>query len=374
MASLCEALEAAKARTGRAISIVHVKTEKGHGLPAAGDHPYRMHFSFPFDPETGALRAATASRGYPEVAAEVVAEEMARDPKIVCVTPSTRYATGLEPVFKTYPERCFDPGMEEQHAMTMTVGLALGGLTPVVSYQSTFMQRAYDELFHDVCFMNLPTLILSTRVGFAGYDNPTHHGVYETSYVRSLPNLRVLYPKDGYELERMVRDALRSLTGPTLIEMPYGPVDLIDDRVLEESPVSFAAPEVLSTGEDMAIVAVGPRFKAAEAAREVFEARGISCGLVNLRYLKPLPSDDLLRAISNAPRVVVVEEAVLEGGTGSAIASLLSDRGLATQLLRVGLPCAFMEPGSADELAALYRVDASGIVAQAVERWPNIGR
>ena len=165
--------------------------------------------------------------------------------------------------------------------MTLSVGLALGGLVPVLFYQSTFMQRAYDQLFHDVCFTNLPTLLLSVRVGFAGYDNPTHHGVYETSYLRSLPNLRILYPKDGYELERMVRDSLRGLQGPTLVEMPYGPVDLVDAGVLEESAESFAAPEVLNTGEDLTIVAVGPRFEDAKAARSILEEQGISCGLVN---------------------------------------------------------------------------------------------
>jgi 1-deoxy-D-xylulose-5-phosphate synthase len=332
-----------------------------------------MHFSFPFDPDTGKALVQNAVRSYQDVASEVISAEMGRNDRIVCITPSTRYATALEPVFEAYPDRCYDPGMEEQHAMTLSVGLALGGLVPVLFYQSTFMQRAYDQLFHDVCFMNLPTLLLSVRVGFAGYDNPTHHGIYETSYLRSLPNLRILYPKDGYELERMVRDSLRDLQGPTLVEMPYGPVDLIDAGVLDDSPESFAAPEVLHGGDDLTIIAVGPRFKDAMAARAILEDKGISCGLVNLRYLKPLPESALLTIMGKVPRVVVVEEAVLEGGVGSAVASLASDHGLGTQILRVGLPCTFVEPGSADELAHAYRLDASALASRVLERWPRLG-
>lgn len=371
--ALCDALEEAKSGCGERVRILHVKTEKGRGLPAARGHPYRMHFSFPFDPDTGQALVQNAVRGYQDVAAEVIAAEMGRDDRIVCITPSTRYATGLESVFEAYPDRCYDPGMEEQHAMTLSVGLSLGGLVPVLFYQSTFMQRAYDQLFHDVCFMNLPTLLLSVRVGFAGYDNPTHHGIYETSYLRSLPNLRILYPKDGYELERMVRESLRGLRGPTLVEMPYGPVDLVDARVLEESAESFAAPEVLHPGEDLAIVAVGPRFKDAAAARVLLEEQGISCGLVNLRYLKPLPDSALLSLMREVPRVVVVEEGVLEGGVGSAVASLIADYGLGTQLLRVGLPCAFIEPGSAHELAIAYGLDAPALALRIRERWPSLG-
>jgi len=166
-----------------------------------------------------------AYTGYQDVAAAVVGEEMERDDRIVAITPSTLYATGLLPVFKKFPDRCFDPGMEEQHAMTMTVGFALEGCKPVVAFQSTFMQRAFDQLVHDVCFGALPTLILSVRSGFAGYDSPTHHGLYDFASWRGLPNLRVMYPKDRYEVERMVRDALRDLQGPTIIAMPYGPVD-----------------------------------------------------------------------------------------------------------------------------------------------------
>jgi len=368
-----------RAKRADRLPLVHVRTEKGHDWAPADEHPYRQHFSFPFDPATGAPRDRAAQAGaapaetYPDVAARVVEEEMERDERVVCVTPSTIYATGLAQVFERFPERSFDPGMEEQHAMTMTVGLALGGKRPVVCYQSTFMQRAFDQLVHDVCFTNLPTLILSFRSGFAGYDNPTHHGIYDFAYLRGLPNLRVLYPKDRFEAERMVRDELRSLSGPTMVCMPYGPTDAFDPGALEEEGEALAAPEIVRAGKHLSVVCVGHQFAAAEEAVERLAARGVDAGLVNLRQLQPLPAEGLVGVLASTARVVTLEQAVLDGGVGSAIAALATDHGLPCGILRLGLPATFVEPGSNDELAAAYGLDADGILARIAERWPELG-
>ena len=362
VAALRQARESAK------VPIVHVKTIKGYGLPAADNHPVRMHFSFPFDKETGALRD-TLLEGYQDVAARVIGDEMARNRRVVAITPSTLYATGLQPIFDRFPDRCFDPGMEEQHAMSMTVGLALESYHPVIFYQSTFLQRAFDQLVHDVCFANLPVLILTVRTGFAGYDNPTHHGVFDFAYLRGLPNLTVLYPKDRYELERMVRDELRSATGPTIVAMPYGPVDAFDAAVLNESPDSFALPQVVESGDDVLLVAVGHRFAAARDAVKLLGEQGIGAGLVNLRKLKPLPEEALVALLRNVPRVAVVEEAVLDGGVGGAIAALASDHELDCRILRIGVPCAFIEAGSNVELTRKYELDAAGIATRVRRRW-----
>jgi 1-deoxy-D-xylulose-5-phosphate synthase len=189
-----------------------------------------------------------AVRGYQDVAAEVIAAEMKRDDRIVCITPSTRYATALEPVFEAYPTAATTQGWRSTRHDSERRAFP-GGLVPVLFYQSTFMQRAYDQLFHDVCFMNLATLLLSVG-SVRGLRQPHSPWHIRDELLRSLPNLRILYPKDGYELERMVRESLRSLRGPTLVEMPYGPVDFVDAKVLEESVESFAAPEVLHPGED----------------------------------------------------------------------------------------------------------------------------
>jgi 1-deoxy-D-xylulose-5-phosphate synthase len=237
-----------QAKRSAQVPLVHVKTIKGYGLRAADEHPYRLHFSFPFDPSTGKPKEGFTSVGYQDIAARVIGEEMERENKIVCITPSTLYATGLQEVFNRFPDRCFDPGMEEQHAMTMTLGFGLEGFLPIIFYQSTFMQRAFDQLIHDVCFMNFPVLILTVRTGFAGYDNPTHHGIYDFAYLRGLPNLRILYPKDCFELERMVRDNLRSLSTPTIIGMPYGTADAFDESALTEPLSSFTRAQVVYDG------------------------------------------------------------------------------------------------------------------------------
>jgi 1-deoxy-D-xylulose-5-phosphate synthase len=358
-----------RARESTQIPFVHVKTEKGHGWKAADGHPYRMHFSFPFDPDTGKGRDGFAYVGYQDVAAAVIGDEMERDDRIVAITPSTLYASGLQPVFKKFPDRCFDPGMEEQHAMTMTVGFALEGFKPVIVYQSTFMQRAFDQLVHDVCFASLPTLILCVRSGFAGYDNPTHHGIYDFAYWRGLPNLRVLYPKDRYELERMVRDELQELVRPTIIAMPYGPVDEIDPKVLGETRGAFRRPEVVKEGKDLTLVAVGHKFKVARDAAERMRSQGIDCGLVNLRYLKPLPEDALADILHRAPRVVTIEEGVLDGGVGSAIAAFAADRRLTCEVLRLGVETAFIAPGSQDELCRLQDLDVEGVLRRIRQFW-----
>jgi 1-deoxy-D-xylulose-5-phosphate synthase len=306
------------------------------------------------------------------VAAGVVLEEMNRDESIVAITPSTIYATGLGPVFERFPERCFDPGMEEQHALSMTVGMALEGKKPVIAYQSTFLQRAFDQLLHDVCFTNLPTLILSTRSGFAGYDNPTHHGIYDMGWMRALPNLRVLYPKDRFEAERMVRDELRGLSGPVAILLPYGPAPALDESIFSEARGCFMRPQVVQEGRELLVVAVGNKYPEARAAVLDLRARGVDAGLVNLRQVKPLPEEDLVPLLRRSKRVVTVEEAVLDGGVGSAMASLVLDRNLGCAVLRVGLPCVFVEPGSNDELCRAFGLDADGILARIGARWPEL--
>jgi 1-deoxy-D-xylulose-5-phosphate synthase len=365
--AVARALEQAKASDE--IPFVHVRTEKGHGWKPADGHPYRLHFSFPFDPETGKVKDGFAYTGYQDIAATVVGEEMERDKRIVAITPSTLYASGLQPIFKKFPDRCFDPGMEEQHALTMTVGFAIERYKPVIVFQSTFLQRAFDQLVHDVCFGNLPTLILAVRSGFAGYDNPTHHGIFDFAYWRGLPNLRVLYPKDRYELERMVRTELRNLSGPTIIAMPYGPVDEFDKSVLDETEAQFARPQVVTPGKDMTIVGVGHKFAVARDAAERLRKKGIDCGVVNLRHLKPLPDDALAEILARVPRVVTIEEGVLDGGVGSAVAALVTDRRLKCELLRVGIPCTFVAPGSQDELCALHGLDVEGVLKRVRTFW-----
>ena len=354
----------AQAREPGSMPVVHAKTIKGHGWAPADRHPFRMHFSFPFDPETGIAKGAvTAQRTYADVAGEEVERAMEEDERIVCITPSTLYATGLTGTFQRFPSRCFDPGMEEQHALSMTVGLALEGFIPVVAYQSTFMQRAFDQLLHDVCYSNKPTLMLSMRSGFSGYDNPTHHGVYDIAYLRPLPNLTVFYPKDGEELAAMIRMSLSDLNGPVMIMMPYGPLDEFGGPG-ESDP---REPELVFEGKDTLILTVGNKFGPAREA-----ALHYGAGLINVRQIKPLPEERLLDLITPYHHLVTVEEAVLDGGLGSAMSALLADHGEKKELLRVGLPCQFIEPGSNEELCRKYKLDAIGLISRIGERWGHL--
>lgn len=364
--ALLQAFEEAKA--SNQVCIVHAKTEKGRGLAAAAKHPVKLHFSFPFDPDTGAALVSPPGPSYQDIAASAIGDCMEKDSSIVAITPSTLYATGLAGVFERFPERCFDPGMEEQHAVSMAVGMALSGSRPVLFYQSTFLQRAFDQLIHDVCFANQNILILTVRSGFAGYDNPTHHGIYDFSYLRCLPNLQEFYPKDSRELYEMTMLGLTKCTGPVLIHMPYGQADKVE-VVRGEATLAMDSPELIHAGSDGMIVTVGNKVASCEAALKLLADAGLSFGLINIRKLKPLPDAELLAMLDGVAKVVTVEEGVLEGGFGSAVSSLLHRQGMKASLLQVGLPCAFIEAGSNDELSAKYGLDPAGIAKQVLARW-----
>lgn len=363
---LLAALEEAK--DSGEVCIIHAKTEKGKGLAHANNHPFKMHFSFPYDPETGVSTAPAPTQSYQDIAALAIEDCMQENPEIVAITPSTLYATGLSKVFSRFPDRCFDPGMEEQHAVSMATGMALAGNHPVLFYQSTFLQRAFDQLIHDVCFSNQNILILTVRSGFAGYDNPTHHGIYDLSYLRCLPNIRIFYPRDAVELHEMTVLALTELKGPVLIHMPYGPV--LEWGVQRGmTSIQMSEPELIHDGSDALIIAVGNKVAACEEACEILLNSGIKVGLVNIRQLKPLPQPELLRLMSDINRVITVEEGVLEGGFGSAISSFMHDNNLDADLLQIGLPCIFVEPGSNEELSEKYGLDPAGIAEKICARW-----
>ena len=354
-------------KESKQVCIVHVKTEKGHGLAPATDHPFKLHFSFPFDPATGVAKNQIQVLNYQDIAAQAVEDCMETNQDIIAITPSTLYATGLLNVFNRFPDRCFDPGMEEQHAVSMAVGMALSGSHPILFYQSTFLQRAYDQLIHDVCFSNQNMLILAVRSGFAGYDNPTHHGIYDFSYLRGLPNLQIFYPKNSSELYDMTLLALTELTGPIIILMPYGPADE-SSYVRNKASLEMEKPELICTGSDGIIIAVGNKVIDCLTAIDILAESGLSYGLVNIRKLKPLPDVELLEMLGNIENIVTVEESVLEGGFGSAISSLLHSNNVKAELLQVGLPCSFIEAGSNEELSAKYEIDAAGIVKRILNK------
>lgn len=359
--ALLDAIDEAK-RSSQ-VCLLHAKTEKGRGLPSAANHPFKMHFSFPFDPETGTMKASPPPHSYQDIAAMAIGDCMEANSNIVAITPSTLYATGLSSVFARFPARCFDPGMEEQHAVSMAVGMALSGTRPVLFYQSTFLQRAFDQMIHDVCFSNQDILFLAVRSGFAGYDNPTHHGIYDLSYLRCLPNLRIYYPRNSRELYEMTTLGLTVQKGPILILMPYGSAEA-PDFPRNQTCLAMEQPELLRSGNEGIVLAVGNKVDACARALDVLANQGLNYGLVNLRQLKPLPESCLLELIGDAAHVVTVEEGVLEGGVGAAVSAFMHKHKLNAALTQVGLPCAFIEAGSNEELCAKYGLDPAGIARQ----------
>ena len=363
---LLDAFEEAKASLE--ICIVHAKTEKGRGFSPAEKHQFKMHFSFPFDARTGATTLSPPEPSYQDIAALAIGDCMENDSSIMTITPSTLYATGLGSIFERFPNRCFDPGMEEQHAVSLAVGMAIAGSRPVLFYQSTFLQRAFDQLIHDVCFSNEDILILTVRSGFAGYDNPTHHGIYDFSYLRCLPNMQIFYPKDAQELYEMTTQGLSTLKGPVLIHMPYGPIGN-HKFVRGKTSLEIHTPEMLHKGNDGIIITVGNKVDSCKEALSILSGHGLSYGLVNVRKLKPLPESELLKHLDGVSRIVTVEEGILEGGFGSSISSLLHTRGIHAELLQIGLPCSFIEAGSNEELSLKYGLDPVGIVNKILTHW-----
>jgi 1-deoxy-D-xylulose-5-phosphate synthase len=352
--------------------LVHVKTEKGRGLPCAKNHPYKMHFSMPFDSETGAGASPTVTgRTYAVAASEALEDILRKDPAVFVMTPATPYASALDNLLTEFPDRVIDVGMAEQHAVTMACGLALEGKKPVVCFQSTFMQRAFDQLLHDACYMNLPVTFLGVRSGFAGYDAPTHHGLYDIPYLRSLPNMQVIYPLDSMDLKAFIARRMESPAGPMAILYPYEPIPQPEPDAGTRMPegVSIAA-----QGCNGVILCLGNQLTSAHRLREALSRMyqqdfGIAC----VRNIKPFPHKQVVEMCAPVGRIVTLEESTLPGGFGSLICETLSDSGINASVLRMGVLDRFVPAGSKDECSNVCGLTPDQIILQMLKRWPDIG-
>jgi 1-deoxy-D-xylulose-5-phosphate synthase len=270
--------------------------------------------------------------------------------------------TGLEQFAAQYPDRFFDVGIAESHGVTFACGLAAEGMRPVAAIYSTFMQRAYDQVMHDLCLQNLPVTLALDRAGLVGEDGPTHHGVFDISYLRHLPNMVIMTPKDENELQHMLKTALE-YDGPAALRYPRGtglgvPMDQ------ELKLLTIGKGEVLQDGDDVVIVAIGNMVRPAQEAGERLKAGGISASVVNARFVKPLDEELILRLAKKAGRIVTVEEHALQGGFGSAVLECIEDNRLfAVKILRIGLPDRFIEHGPQAVLRQKYGLDTDGIFA-----------
>lgn len=344
--------------------LIHVVTKKGKGYAAAESRPSAFHGVGPFDRQTG--QAGGAKKGGPSsftgIFGQTLVELAERDPRVVAITAAMPDGTGLSRFAERFPDRFFDVGIAEQHAVTFAAGLACRGLRPVVALYSTFLQRAYDNVLHDVCLQNLPVTFAMDRGGLVGADGPTHHGVFDLSYLRHIPNLTFAVPRDEIQLQRVLAASLLA-DGPYAFRYPRGSALGLDlPETIEPLPTGKG--EILRPGEDGVIFALGAMVTPILAAAEALAADGLSLAVVDPRFVKPLDGELLIAEARRTGRVVTVEENVLQGGFGSAVLELLNEAGLACPVLRLGLPDCFVEQGSQEQLRARYGLDAPGLASR----------
>jgi 1-deoxy-D-xylulose-5-phosphate synthase len=341
--------------------LLHVMTKKGKGYQPAEDTPDKFHGIAAAKPASAGPAKATPP-SYTAVFGETMVKLGAADPKIVAITAAMPDGTGLSPFAKRFPERFFDVGIAEQHALTFAAGLAAEGFRPVAAIYSTFTQRAYDQVFHDICLQKLPVTLALDRAGLVGDDGPTHHGAFDISFLRHLPELTVMAPKDENELQHMVKTAIYS-GRPISLRYPRGAgFGVTLDR--EPKEIEIGRGELLVQGTDLTLIAIGSTVYPALEAADLLKARGIFASVVNARFVKPLDRDLILAEAAKTGVLVTVEENALMGGFGSAVLELLSDEGQSqVRLKRIGIPDDFVEQGSQAQLRADLGLDGAGIAA-----------
>jgi len=344
--------------------LLHILTKKGRGFEPAEKNPAKFHGIGPFDAQTGEVAAAAAGSppSFTEVFGRTLVDLAAADERVVAITAAMAEGTGLKPFSQTYPQRFYDVGIAEQHAVTFAAGLAARGLRPVVAIYSTFMQRAFDQVLHDVCLQNLPVTLALDRGGLVGADGPTHHGAFDLSFLRSIPNLILAAPRDEYELQRLMKTAL-SVDGPFAYRYPRGKgVGVRLPDTIE--PVIVGQAELLREGEDGLLIAVGSMVQQSLLAAEQLVVEGIDLSVLDARFIKPLDRKQMIALAENSPFVMTVEENMLQGGFGSAVLELFSDVGLQVPVVRLGIPDAFIEQGSQPQLYDSLGLNAEHIATR----------
>lgn len=361
---LIEVLQAAKKIDGPVM--VHVLTKKGKGYKPAEESPNKFHGTGPFEIATGKkITNPAAPISYTEVFGKTITELADSDKKIVGLTAAMPDGTGLNIFAQAHPDRFFDVGIAEQHAVTAAAGMAAAGMKPVTAIYSTFMQRAYDSILHDICMQKLHVTMCLDRAGLVGDDGYTHHGVFDYAYLRSIPNMTIMAPKDENELRHMLKTAL-SFNGPISVRYPRGSgvgVDITEP--MHELPIGKA--EVLREGKELCFWAIGSMVQSAVQAADKLKEQGIDAGVVNMLFAKPLDKELLIEHAKRYGKIVTLEEGVLAGGVGSEVLEILDDAGLLQQcaVLRLGIPDEFVTHGDKKLLFRDLGLDTDAIVQKA---------
>jgi 1-deoxy-D-xylulose-5-phosphate synthase len=367
--SLVQALENAKRQDIPVV--VHCHTVKGKGYEPAEEDPILWHGVVPFDRSKGVFNSPTPATNvapkklpsYTNIFADTVAQMATKDRSIIAITAAMPSGTGLDKVAKELPEQTFDVGICEQHAVTYAAGLACEGLKPIVAIYSTFLQRGYDQIVHDVCIQKLPVTFAIDRGGVVGNDGETHQGVFDIAYLRTIPNMTIMSPKDENELRQMLHTAV-NLGAPVAVRYPRGNgIGVPLDSELKELPIGRG--EILRTGQDALLIGFGPIINnAIEAAATLSRDHGIECAVINARYAKPLDHELLMQEIPKYDLVCTIEDHAIAGGFGSAVLEFVSDNGiqLRSPIKRFGVADSFVPHGSQSEQHALHGYDATNIV------------
>lgn len=346
--------------------LLHVLTRKGKGYAFAEDHPEDFHGIGPFDLKTGNGKKSSPVPSYTEVFSRTMLKLFRDNPQMIGITAAMPQGTGLDRVREQFPDRVFDLGITEPHCVTFAAGAACEGMRPVVAIYSTFLQRAYDQILHDVCLQKLPVIFCLDRAGIVGEDGATHQGLFDLTYLRSLPNMVIMAPKDENEFQHMLKTAL-SLSQPVAVRYPRGRGEGVEMEP-ELKVLPFAKSELLRKGRDAVIIAIGAAVMPSLRAADMLSEKGLQVSVVNSRFAKPL-DEELLLELSEECRVwVTVEENVLAGGFGSGVMELMESKGVeGLKFLRIGVPDKFVEHGSPAKLRELYGLDDRGIAGKILE-------
>ncbi len=344
--------------------LIHVLTKKGKGYLPAEKEPVKFHGIGPFEKETGkSIKSGKQIPAYTDIFGQTLVELAEKDKRIVAITAAMSEGTGLDEFAKRFPQRFFDVGIAEQHAITFAAGLAKEGLIPVVAIYSTFLQRAYDEILHDICLQNLPIVLAIDRAGIVGADGATHHGLFDLSYLRHIPNMIVMAPKDEEELRHMLKTAVEC-GRPAAIRYPRGEGYGVQSSEfgVQSKPIAMGKAEILKQGNDAAVLAIGSTVYPALDAAKRLEKNGVKITVVNARFVKPIDEDAITAVAKNTGMVFTIEENALQGGFGSAVLELFEKNGITDcRVKRLGVPDEFVEHGSQKELRKIFGLDAEGI-------------
>lgn len=356
-------------RTRNAV-MVHVITQKGKGYAPAERHPARFHGAEPFDIGTGLPSKARNVANYTDIFSTVMTKLGARDEKVVAITAAMPDGTGLKRFRNMYPERFFDVGIAEEHAVTFAAGLAAGGLKPVVAVYSSFLQRAYDQILHDVCIQNLPVVFAIDRAGLVGSDGETHQGIFDLSYLSSIPNMHIMAPKNKWELSDMMKFAI-AFDGPVAIRYPRG--EAYAGLKEYRAPVEPGKAELLCAEGEICLMAVGSMVKTAEEVKALLNESGYKCSIINARFVKPVDGEAVRWAAKNHRLVVSMEENVASGGYGEKLREIVAPYYKTAKFMQIAIPDEYVEHGNVEQLKKEIGIDAETI-AEKIKKEMEIGQ